>query len=267
LIGSEQRGYLVPPINTGLEGLFLFDGTRDGALTQQQAIANAVKNRVEGKPDAVAVGAPVANARSMTFLNFTNFLQTLIAETDNMTAIVVNRGDYAGGNYVSNTQSKAARNPNLASYGFSMHAIAATPSNGNSYYAQSDQYDSANGAVAGTAHSQPGLYNPDDTSWMAWSARISETVAGGGAGSVGIVTRDILTIGSKLSTQRAAGLYRDHASGALRIGSGNINDASKADPITMAMVLIYSQALSDPDLAKTYQWIKQFCAGWHGFAV
>lgn len=263
---NTHRGFLRPPINSALEGIFLLDGTRDGTVSAAQAVLNACKNRAEGKPDAIAAGAPVANARSLTLTNNTNYLQTQIAESDNMTIVVLNRGDYAAGNYVGNVQSPRAAGGSQKSYGVGMQTNAATAANGNSYVASFGQYDGLLTTVSAILPAS-GLYNPDDTAWMAWALRVSETVAGGGVGSTGTVTRDLLTPASRNSVVRAAGQVRDKGAGTLRIGSGYISDSSKADPITLGLVMVYSAALNDADLAATYAWLRAFAATWHGVSA
>ena len=182
-----------------------------------------------------------------------------------MSMLVSNLGNYKAGNYVSNSQSPRAAGGALKSNGIGMYTNAASEANGNSYAAAVSQYDGVL-TTASAVMQAAGLYNPDDAAWMAWSLRVSESVAGGGAGSVGTITRDLLTVGTRNSTTRAAGQVRDKAAGTLRIGSGYINDG-RADQITAGLVIIANVTWTDAELAANYAWLKKFSAGWHGVQV
>jgi hypothetical protein len=74
---------VAPPVTRGLEGWFTLD-------TDVQRFGF---NRAPGKPDATIVGAPSAFAGYGTFKGNVNYLQTQIADSDELTLIVVARSN------------------------------------------------------------------------------------------------------------------------------------------------------------------------------
>ncbi|MFJ4385469.1 hypothetical protein ACIP02_14110 [Pseudomonas sp. NPDC089408] len=72
---------VVPPITRGLEGWFTLD-------TDARRFGF---NRAPGKPDAIIVGAPTAFASHGRFKGNVNYLQTQVADSDEMTLIIVGK--------------------------------------------------------------------------------------------------------------------------------------------------------------------------------
>lgn len=70
-----------PPVKRGLEAWFNFDTDA----------ARFYRNRAQNKPDADMIGSPVAFSAFGRFKGLSNFLQTKVPESDEMTLIVVGR--------------------------------------------------------------------------------------------------------------------------------------------------------------------------------
>jgi len=72
---------VIPPVSRGLEGWFCFD----------TAIERVGFNRALGKSNAKVIGAPVVFSTHARFKGGSNYLETAIAETPDLTIIVVGK--------------------------------------------------------------------------------------------------------------------------------------------------------------------------------
>lgn len=228
---------VVPPVSRGLEGWFNFD-TDAGRFGF---------NRALGKPDASIIGAPVAFATHGRFKGLSNYLQTKIAETDEVTLIVVGKA--------------AAAIP----AGASTVGDATTP-----FYAGTYRGNSVTPGVTGPAYGAS-LYHVGTATLTAGACR--ENGAGGGTSAVNSVSGEVPTDWSIRVMRAASGVAtktqnltknlmsqgndlraRALSDSLFRIGSGTTSFGAEVD---ISTVIIHSVLLTDDELAKQVEIVRK----------
>ncbi|MEB2621401.1 hypothetical protein [Pseudomonas sp. YuFO8] len=221
---------VVPPVSRGLEGWFNFD-TDAGRFGC---------NRALGKPDANIIGAPVAFATHGRFKGLSNYLQTKIAETDEVTLIVVGKaaaaipagasttGDantpFYVGNYRGNSVTPGVTG---SAYGASLYHVATASLTGGA---------ARENGTGGATSSVNSVLGEVPTEWgirvlRASSAMYTKTQN---------LTKNLMSQGNDL---RARAL----SDSLFRIGSGTAAFGAEVD---ISAVIIHSVVLTDDELAK-----------------
>lgn len=235
---ENTTGKLYPPNCEGLAGLFILGGT----------LADSVKNRspVTGAVDATAVGSPVVNATSLTLTNLTAFLQTQIAEADEMTLVAAFTTGYLAFNAITNTWTPRQGTPGTNSHGVGLRSYGGSaPETGRNYAASMGHFDGNNGGAS--TQMNAGGAAVVGGSLMAAAARFTTTTA----------TRNILTTGgAALTATIPNGQQRDRATGLIRLGSANVGGSN--DAFAMTAAAIFTRRLSDDELAAFYAWLKAY---------
>lgn len=234
---ANTTGKLYPPSCEGLAGLFILGGS----------LAESAKNRspVTGAADATVVGAPTVNATSLTLQNQVAFLQTGIAEADEMTLVAAFTTAYLAFNAISNSWTPRQGTPGTNSYGVALRAYGGEEASGRLYTASMGRYDGSSGGASDLLNASSAAIVGG--SLMAAAARFTATTA----------TRSILTTGgAPLTATLAAGQQRDRATGLMRIGSANVGGSNSAFAMTAAA--IFTRRLSDDELAAFYAWLKAY---------
>ena len=213
----------IVPVTRSLEGWFCFD----------TALERIGFNRAPGKANAKIVGAPVVSANSVRFKGGSNFLETVISETEKFTYIVVGKtiGPLGG----TGTATSA---PYIGNYGGV--PIGAYPSSGSLLYHLTDTSLTAlawrvntegTGSTSGTA-------TITDTP-AAWGLRVM--VSNGELGTK-VTNHTIGTTGNQpLATPRLL------SSSPLRIGA--VYGTNMLGETDISFVAAYSDALTDAEIA------------------
>lgn len=228
---------VVPPVSRGLEGWFNFD-TDAGRFGF---------NRALGKPDANIIGAPVAFATHGRFKGLSNYLQTKIAETDEVTLIVVGKaaaaipagaasgGDantpFYVGNYLGNSGTPGVTGP---AYGASLYHVATATLTGGASRATG-----AGGATS--ASTTVSAEVPTD-----WSIRVMRAST-----AMAVKTQNLT---KNLSSQGSDVRARALSDSLFRIGSGTSGFAAEVD---ISTVIIHSVVLTDDELAKQVEIVRK----------
>jgi hypothetical protein len=228
---------VVPPVSRGLEGWFNFD-TDAGRFGF---------NRALGKPDASIIGAPVAFATHGRFKGLSNYLQTKIAETDEVTLIVVGKaaapipagastsGDETTPYYVGNYRG-ASVTPGVVgtSFGTSLYHVAtASLTGGASRNNGSNLPTSAIRSLTGET--------PTD-----WAIRVLRVKSG-----VPLEVRNMTKGTSAVGADTNPRVLTDTA---YRIGSGTSVFGAEVD---ISAVIIHSVMLTDDELAKQVEIVRK----------
>lgn len=229
---------------TGLEVAAIFGGT----------LAQSIKNLAPGKSDLTVIGSPTVSADYITLKNVTNYLQTNVAESADMTLLsvrasaqVINAIDISNSAVIQRTGGIYPNGVGLRTSPFGSAPISDTQ---NFYSATVGYYSGTSGATANTLSTSSALTTePSVDTHIAFSSRIT---------SAGVLTRNDLTKSTSSSATIPGGNVRD-TSGLLRIGSAGLGDATRADDLPLSMVFIWSRALSDTELINAaYGWIKSY---------
>lgn len=232
---------LVLPYATNCEAFGILGGT----------VARSQKNYALGKTDFTLVGSPTLSDHSAQFQHTVAWLQTAVAETDNMTLIAIcstaKQNAYLVSNYgtvrTGNTNSQYPLGANLrtTAQGASTTVNFLTTTAG--YYAGGVN-DTANG-ISTT------LTRTAAVGYRCAAARFTE--------SSGVVKINDLTAGDSATATRPSG-SRDKSTATFRVGSAILGDPSRPDPVDILGFAIYSETLSDTNLSLVYAWFKAYYA-------
>lgn len=228
---------VVPPVSRGLEGWFNFD-TDAGRFGY---------NRALGKPDANIIGAPVAFATHGRFKGLSNYLQTKIAETDEVTLIVVGKaaaaipagasttGDantpFYVGNYRGNSVTPGVTG---SAYGASLYHVATATLTGGACR------DNGAGGATSAVNSVSGEVPTD------WSIRVMRSSSAMLTKTQNL-TKNLMSQGNDV---RARAL----SDSLFRIGSGTAAFGAEVD---ISAVIIHSVVLTDDELAKQVEIVRK----------
>lgn len=232
---------LVLPYATNCEAFGILGGT----------IARSQKNYALGKTDFTLVGSPTLSANSAQFQNTVAWLQTAVAESDNMTLIAICSTAKQTAYLVSNYGTVRTGSTN-SQYPFGAN-LWTTPQEAsttvNFLTATAGYYDGTTNGTA-SAISAP-LTRTAASGYRCAAARFTE--------SSGVVKINDLTAGDSATATRPSG-SRDKASSTFRVGSGILGDPSRIDAVDILGFAIYSETLSDDNLALVYNWFKTYYA-------
>lgn len=230
---------LILPYANNCEAFGILGGTQ----------ARSQKNYAVGKTDFTLVGSPTISDNSIAFQNTVAWLQTAALETDNMTLIAVCSKAKQNAFLISNygtvrTGSTNSQYPLGANLRTTAQGVSTTV---NFLSATDGYYD---GTANGTANAvSASLTRTASTGYRCAAARFTET-----AGTVKI---NDLTAGDSATATRPSG-SRDTSTGAFRVGSAVLSDSSRNDPVDILGFAIYSETLSDDNLALVYNWFKAY---------
>ncbi len=231
---------LVLPYATNCEAFGILGGTT----------ARSQKNYALGKADFVLVGSPTISANSVQFLNNSKWLQTAVAESDNLTAIVVCSAAKQNCFYVSNSGTTRSGAPSIYPNGFQFKAAdqGGSPTN-NNLTSTIGYYDGTVSGAAGGIQT-PTLTRVASAGYRCASARFDN--------STQILKTNDLTAGDSSTVGSPTGV-RDKL-GMFRVGSSYLGNGGHADAADILGFAIYSEALSDENLALVYNWFKTYYA-------
>lgn len=215
---------VAPPVTRGLEGWFTLDTD----------VQRFVFNRAPGKADAVIVGAPSAFAGYGRFKGNLNYLQTQIADSDEVTIIVVARATAPLVAGVDATMLVGAHSGPIATPGYTGSASGAnifldhpTLFKGTATRNDGSGSTTATASVSGTGTST--------TTWALRSIR-----AKSGAPNVLVDHTAGVTVAGTNTNQRVLTTNK------YRIGSATAGFPSESD---VSFVAIHSAQLTDSELA------------------
>ena len=232
----------IPPVTRGLVGFFLH-GSAAGPLG---------KNYAPGGADAAVVGSPVLSARSVRFKSLTNYLQTNLPQTADLTFLTVAKSTdtlVAGTNatcpmFISNYSGPRSADTTKTSYGASLFllgvAAGAPAANLRGGYAA---YDGASGAT-NSASAQLALADASQFAMLAFTKS-------------GTARKVYNKTAGTSATYDAGALVNDIATTLFRIGSGYADYAGLSD---IAMTAVYNVGLTDAEVETMYQFQKAFYA-------
>jgi hypothetical protein len=232
---------LVLPYASNCEAFGILGGT----------VARSQKNYAAGKTDFTLVGSPTLSDHSAEFQNTVSWLQTAVAETDNMTLIAVCSTEKQNAFLVSNYGTvRTGSSPSQYPLGANLRTTAqGTSTTTNFLTATAGYYD---GTTNGTANAiSASLTRTAATGYRCAAARFTE--------SSGVVKINDLTAGDNSSATRPSG-SRDKAPSSFRVGSAILSDATRNDAVDILGFAIYSETLSDANLALVYNWFKTYYA-------
>lgn len=220
----------IPPVSRGLQGWFEFntDAARFGI------------NKAIDKDNALIVGSPIAYATHGRFKGLSNYIQTQIPETEQLTIVVVGKaanavpagasgtGDAGTPFYAGNHRgiSASPAYPSATPYGAALYHILPDALGGGS------SKDNGSGAASNYTIS---LSGETPTNWAIRTLRVGAT----GTDSVVNSTRNA-------QADRLQATARILSANRMRVGSGTTGFAAEVD---IAMVAFYDVALTDSELA------------------
>jgi len=246
-VGAKYSSGLITPAQASMVGLFIMLPDSTAALP----VSAIAKNWAPGGVDAAIVGAPVLDGAGFgaTLKSGSNYLQTGIYETDNMTMFAIPKIGGAGANSgwpISNYPSPRSLTDTTSVIGTGLQM-----SNSAGSQVLTGFFSKYSGSPGGAS----GLIGPSGETIASPSG--ARAIALRDAETAGTVTFNDLTSGVKNSATRSSGV-RDKGSAPMRLGSSYSADGQ--DPIEYYMFALWSTSLSDSDLASFYTWAKAFCA-------
>jgi len=231
---------LVLPYASNCEAFGILGGTA----------ARSQKNYALGKADFVLVGSPTISPNSVEFQNVSKWLQTAVAESDDLTAIVVCSAAKQNAYLVTNTGT--LRSGSVAAYplGFSLRTTTQGGSPTNNLLGTAVGYydGTTNGTAGGIGTAS--IIQVASVGNRCISARFNN--------STQVLKTNNLTTVESSSVGSPTGV-RDKA-GMLRVGSSYLSDGARPDSVDILGFAIYSEALSDENLALVYNWFKTYYA-------
>lgn len=222
---------MVPPITTGLEGYFTFDtdASRFGF------------NRVTGKTGATIIGSPQAFSTHGRFTSLSNFIQTDIAETDNMTIICLGKAVDVPGSTIEASPCYASNfNGPSITPGFSGTTTGVSlyhngPTNLNGTGCRSN---GSGGTVTGGST----ITTDTPTAWGIRAVRVEAAVGS-----------KVFNLTTGLSATLAYTNTRLLNSRKMRIGGAHTQFAAQAD---ISAIALFSVALTDAQIATFAEWMR-----------
>ena len=230
---------LVLPYATNCEAFGILGGTA----------ARSQKNYALGKTDFTLVGSPTISANSVQFVNATKWLQTSVAEADDMTFVVVCSAAKQNAYLITNTGTTRPGNNAAYPLGLQLRAVSQGGSPTNNLLSSAvGRYD---GTLLGTATgaATPSLVRVASAGHRCATLRMTE--------STGVLKTNDLTAGDSSTVTDTTGV-RDKC-GNFRVGSSYLS-GSLTDNVDILGFAIYSEALSDENLALVYNWFKTYYA-------
>lgn len=231
---------LVLPYATNCEAFGILGGTT----------ARSQKNYALGKTDFTLVGSPTISANSVQFVNATKWLQTSIAEPDDFTFVVICSTAKQNGYYITNTGTTRTGAPSVYPLGAQLRSVPQGESTTNNLLGSTVGY--YDGTTLGTAG---GIGTP---SLVRVASVGNRCIASRFNNSTQILKTNDLTAGDSSSVGSPTGV-RDKC-GNLRVGSSYLSGGTMSDPMDILGFAIYSEALSDDNLALVYNWFKAYYA-------
>lgn len=228
---------VVPPVSRGLEAWFTLDTDA----------ARFGFNRALGKADANIIGAPVAFATHGRFKGLSNYLQTKVAETDEVTLIVVGKavnpipegasttGDANTPFYVGSYRGQSVT-PGVvgAAYGTSLYHVTSDSITGGA---------ARNNGEGGATSAVISAFGDVPTEWGIRVLRTSSRIA--------TKTQNLTKNLMRESTDLRARVLSDAL---FRIGSGTAAFGAEVD---ISAVIIHSVVLTDDELAKQVEVVRK----------
>ena len=185
----------------------------------------------------------------MQFVNVSKWLQTAVAEPGDFTFVVICSTAKQNGYYITNTGTTRTGAPLVYPLGVQLRAISqgGSPTN-NLLGSVVGRYD---GTLLGTATgaSTPSLVRVASAGHRCATLRMTE--------STGVLKTNDLTAGDSSTVTDTTGV-RDKC-GNFRVGCSYLS-GSLTDNVDILGFAIYSEALSDENLALVYNWFKTYYA-------
>jgi hypothetical protein len=221
---DKALGWAGCPIDTtGLEIAHFFGGTLD----------NSLRNFSYGKPVSAGVGVPTINPNSVSLKGATNYVQSAMADANEMTLLVAFKpveavASIPVGNLVSTTDGTTRKVAIAYSSNMLVSAFRGTDTNGA-------------GATTPTA--------------LVVGAPVCLALRN----SIGAGADVILNNLTKGEVGKQANLGTPSLGSPMRIGGG-YNSASYVGKTEVYAVLGFNRKLTDVELATLYAWLKAYCA-------
>lgn len=233
-LSAVATGYILP-VKDGAQYWNFFNGE-----------ANITRNLVPGKPAATKVGSPVVNAQSVTLSNLANYINTNVAQTEEMTILTIGEVTAASGNFVhwSNYGSPITNGGTaLTSVDFVRQSITTGNPTLNLAY-------SADNFATRSQLSYGVTSGADTVKLRAIAAAFSQS---------GMTTRlrDLTNNKSQVQATPAGGVLAK--AGTILLGSHYT--AVESSTGKLYMCAIYNRALSDAEINTAYAAVKSFYAG------
>ena len=219
-------------------------------------------NQVAGGAQPLIIGTPNHVTEYSSQLSTVNYIDTNIAEPENMTMLVVAKV-YAPttqrmqffGNYNQN-KTDGGTTITANGSGLVIESAGTQVYLSSSYTGVAGAASNANGVVM-TAESglATSLANADSTSWRAYSGK---TDGAGAIGTAGMRYLKNLTKGASNSLALATGNVRDlRNSATLRIGTRGPNGNAEA-PTEIMMAMLWDRPLTNDEEAEMYSYIQSY---------
>ena len=216
------NGFVVPPVSRGLRAWFTFD-TDPGSFG---------RNRARGQPNAKIVGSPIAYATHGRFKGLQNYLQTQIADSDEITIMVVGRavitptsvadGALLVGGYVGTSQTPG---------------ITGNATCGNLFFNNGTTVIASASRNGGAGTSSAGSVTVAGTSPTSWAIRAMRA-------KTGDVTK-VFDLTAGVSNVGTSVLQRVLSDTKIRIGSATVDFAGECD---ISVVGIWDKYLTDVEI-------------------
>lgn len=214
--------FVVPPVSRNLRGWFTFD-TDAGSFG---------RNRARGQPNAQIVGSPIAYATHGRFKGLQNYLQTQIADSDEITIMVVARavvaptgvadGALLAGGYIGISQTPG---------------ITGAAAGGNLFFNNASTLSGSASRNGGSGTTTAGSVAVLGTPPGSWALRAMRTKTGD-VTKVFDLTAGVNNVGTSV-------LQRALSNTKMRIGSSTADFTGESD---ISVVGIWATYLSDVEI-------------------
>jgi hypothetical protein len=215
---------VIPPVTRSLEGWFCFD----------TALERIGFNRAPGKSNAKVIGLPVVSTNSARFKGGSNFLETVIPESEKFTYIVAGKTVGPLGGTGSLTSA-----PYIGNYGGS--PIGPYPSSGTLLYHTSDI----------TLTALAWRENADGTAPTSGTATLNDTPTAWGIRSMvsnGALGTKVTNHTTGLTANQPIGTPRLQSSSPIRIGG--VYGTNMRGETDISHVAVFSAALTDDEVGQ-----------------
>lgn len=237
-----------PPSIDGLLGLYFLGGTLEESLVNRSPNPGV-------PPKATVVGTPTVSDDGVTIKNLTNYLDTGIAETDEMTLIAWHTKANLTFNAISNSYYTRQSGTGYA-YGLALRVTGGSDSRRIYYARMGVRASSSTTANGSSVNSNSGQLTTGD-----------ELIAVAGRFTENGVEFFNLSDGTKGAlTGVGSGNVRDKCGATFKIGTEGVGGAN--DTAKVCGVAIYNRALSDDELAIDFSaWLKTYEARTRGLVL